>query len=221
MLVRHKAITGLTVITFGAGVLAGCSSPAVSSPQPVAVEQPAAASTTTPPPTPTLTTTPPPPPITTTPPPTTQPPTTRPTTTRPRPTTTRPRPTTTTPKPQPKPAVGAPCNETARACVDLSANQSWLLDHGRVIYGPVPITSGRLGWRTPTGTFRVQFKDIDHKSSLFDDAPMPYSVFFNGGIAFHAGSLSVQSHGCIHLSTTAAKTYYNTLQVGDIVQVVP
>lgn len=92
---------------------------------------------------------------------------------------------------------------------------------GRVTYGPVPITHGRPGWRTPTGTFRVTWKDIDHVSSEFNNAPMPYSVFFNGGIAFHAGSLTEQSHGCIHLSTTAAAKYYYTLRVGDIVQVVP
>lgn len=129
------------------------------------------------------------------------------------------KPKTTTAKPPP--AVGAPCSAAARACIDLSANRSWLLDGaGNVVYGPVPITHGRPGWRTPPGTFRVQFKDIDHRSELFDNAPMPYSVFFNGGIAFHAGSLRVQSHGCIHLSTAAAKTYFNTLKVGDIVQVV-
>jgi lipoprotein-anchoring transpeptidase ErfK/SrfK len=146
-------------------------------------------------------------------------------TTSPKPTTTKPKPKSATPKPtttKPKPAVRAPCTAAARACIDLSANRSWLLDGaGNVRYGPVPITHGRRGWRTPAGTFRVQFKDIDHKSSLFNNAPMPYSVFFNGGIAFHAGSLREQSHGCIHLSTAAARTYYNTLRVGDIVQVVP
>jgi lipoprotein-anchoring transpeptidase ErfK/SrfK len=131
----------------------------------------------------------------------------------PPPTTTTPKPK---PKPKPKPAVGAPCNDTARACIDLSANQSWLLQGGRVVYGPVPITHGRAGWRTPPGTFRVQFKNIDHKSSIFNNAPMPYSVFFNGGIAFHAGSLTQLSHGCIHLSNAAAKMYYNTLRVGDV-----
>jgi lipoprotein-anchoring transpeptidase ErfK/SrfK len=50
---------------------------------------------------------------------------------------------------------------------------------------------------------------------------MPYSVFFtNSGIAFHQGSLSVPSHGCIHLSKAAAVTFFNTLSVGQVVQVV-
>jgi hypothetical protein len=116
---------------------------------------------------------------------------------------------------------GTPCMSTARACIDLSANRTWLITGGKVSYGPVPITSGRPGWRTPPGTFRVTFKSINHKSTIFDDAPMPYSVFFNGGIAFHQGSLRVPSHGCIHLSPAAARTYFGTLKPGDVVQVTP
>jgi lipoprotein-anchoring transpeptidase ErfK/SrfK len=125
------------------------------------------------------------------------------------------------PPPPPPPPTGVPCGAGVDACVDLSANQSWLLAGGRVVLGPVPITHGRPGHLTPPGTFHVGWKDIDHLSSEFDDAPMPYSVFFNGGIAFHQGSLSALSHGCIHLSRSAAQTFYEGLQVGDTVQVVP
>lgn len=113
-----------------------------------------------------------------------------------------------------------PCAPTATACIDLSANRSWLLRDGRVTYGPVPITHGRPGFRTPVGTFQVQSKKRDHVSSIYD-AEMPWSVFFNGGVAFHEGSLAVTSHGCIHLSPAAAEAYYSTLSVGDVVQVVP
>ncbi|HSU08054.1 MAG TPA: L,D-transpeptidase family protein [Pseudonocardia sp.] len=122
---------------------------------------------------------------------------------------------TTTPSPESAP----PCAPTARACVDLSANRSWLLQNGRVTYGPVPITSGRPGFRTPPGTFTVASKRRDHVSSIYD-AEMPWSVFFNGGVAFHEGSLTVTSHGCIHLSPEAAETYFSELSVGDVVQVV-
>ncbi|CRK61616.1 Putative secreted protein [Alloactinosynnema sp. L-07] len=169
-------------------------------------------------------------PTTTVAPPVTTTTTVEPTTTVAPPTTTTKPPVTTTTKPKPKPTTttkppaqpseGTPCKATAAACIDLSANQSWLLKDGKVIYGPVPITHGKPGYRTPVGTFRVGWKDIDHKSSQFNNAPMPYSVFFNGGIAFHAGSLKVPSHGCIHLSNAAAQKYYNSLAVGAVVQVV-
>lgn len=117
-------------------------------------------------------------------------------------------------------AAGTPCVATARACIDLSSNQTWLISGGVVQYGPAPITHGRQGFRTPAGTFRVSFKNRHHRSSIFGDAPMPYSVFFNGGIAFHQGSLRELSHGCVHLSRGAAKTYFSSLNRGDVVQVV-
>ncbi|MDQ3578845.1 MAG: L,D-transpeptidase [Actinomycetota bacterium] len=169
------------------------------------------------------------PPITTTRAPTTVKPTTTTAKPKPKPTMTKtkpkPKPTATktkptTAKPAPKPVAAAPCSAKARACIDLSANQSWLMSAGKVVYGPVPITHGKAGFLTPPGTFHVGWKDIDHKSSEFDNAPMPYSVFFHQGIAFHEGSLKQKSHGCIHLSNAAAKKFYNDLKVGDVVQVV-
>ncbi len=98
-----------------------------------------------------------------------------------------------------------PCPAKAAACVDLSHERAWLQSGGAVTYGPVSITSGRKGFRTPAGTFTAYWFDKDHKSSIYDNAPMPNSVFFNGGIAFHQGSLSQQSHGCIHLSGSARR----------------
>jgi hypothetical protein len=115
----------------------------------------------------------------------------------------------------------APCRATVRACVRLSTNQAWLLDGGKVVLGPVRISHGRTGFRTPTGRFTVSFKDEDHISSLFDAAPMPFSVFFNGDIAFHQGSVRERSHGCIHLPKDAAREFFATLGPGDRVEVVP
>jgi lipoprotein-anchoring transpeptidase ErfK/SrfK len=198
-----KLILGVTLA--GTAVLTACgtgANAAQPAPGPVSTEPPTPTTTTT------TTTTPPPPP----------PPTSTTTKTTPKPTTSKPKPK---PAPPPAPTGGTPCTITNGACIDLSANKTWLIEGGKVVYGPASITHGRKGYRTPPGTFRVSFKDIDHKSSLFDDAPMPYSVFFNGGIAFHQGSLSELSHGCIHLSAAAAKTYYNKLTVGETVQVVP
>jgi len=113
----------------------------------------------------------------------------------------------------------SPCPVTARACVDLTNNLAWIQSGGKIVYGPVPITSGRPGYRTASGTFAVYWKDKDHKSSIFNDAPMPNSVFFDGGNAFHEGSLYVPSHGCIHLSWDASEYFYNTLDYGDTVVV--
>jgi lipoprotein-anchoring transpeptidase ErfK/SrfK len=115
----------------------------------------------------------------------------------------------------------APCGSSAAACVSLSGQRAWLMSGGQVTYGPTPITSGKPGQRTPPGVFHVLWKDKNHRSSIYNNAPMPYSVFFTkSGIAFHEGSLRVPSAGCIHLSRSAAQTFFNTLSVGQVVQVV-
>ena len=115
--------------------------------------------------------------------------------------------------------AGNPCPASASACVDLANTQAWLQSGGQITYGPVSITSGAAGSRTRTGTFSVFWKDKNHKSSLFNNAPMPNSVFFDGDIAFHQGSLYDQSNGCIHLSWDASATFFSTLSVGDQVYV--
>lgn len=119
--------------------------------------------------------------------------------------------------------MSAPCAPTARACVDLGSRRAWLRDSaGRVVFGPVPITAGSPDLATPTGDFSVLRKNIDHVSSLYEGAPMPFAVFFDDrGFAFHEGDLTTQSAGCIRLGRTAAERFYGELQIGDTVQIVP
>lgn len=120
-------------------------------------------------------------------------------------------------------AIPVPCGNNVYACIDLSRQVTWLMDgRDHVTYGPVRITSGRPGYRTPVGVYKVLWKDRDHRSGEFNNAPMPYSVFFTRtGIAYHEGSLSQMSHGCIHLSHAAAVKFFNTLRVGQNVAVQP
>lgn len=123
--------------------------------------------------------------------------------------------------------AGTPCTATAKACVDLDSQQSWLFKDGTPIRGPIKIASGGNGQETPIGhSLRVYRKEADHKSqeSRLPDgspAPMPWSVFFqDGGIAFHSGSPDRSSAGCIHVPEADAKAYFDYLQIGDQVQVV-
>jgi hypothetical protein len=117
--------------------------------------------------------------------------------------------------------AAAPCAPSARACFSVSQRKAWLTDGaGRVTYGPVPALGGTSSYPTPVGTFRVSFKDADHVSNLFNPGQMPNSVFFSPAIAFHQGSLSQRSHGCIHLSKSASTTFFRSLGSGDQVQVV-
>jgi hypothetical protein len=115
---------------------------------------------------------------------------------------------------------GTPCTVTAKACVSLSAQRAWLVRDGQVFYGEASALGGRPDAPTPTGRFRVEWKDKDHFSREFN-APMPNSVFFApGGIAFHQGSLTTPSAGCVHLSKKSSEVFFNNLNPGDEVQVV-
>jgi hypothetical protein len=131
------------------------------------------------------------------------------------------------PSPTPDPR-SAPCAVEAKACISLGDQTAWLQDGaGTVTRGPVPVSTGRAGYETPPGTTRVTRKDADWWSTAYD-APMPFSVFFSAGstypndigIAFHEGDPGVLSHGCIHLLHDDAVAFFDTLQVGDVVDVV-
>jgi len=115
---------------------------------------------------------------------------------------------------------GTPCTYSARSCVELRTNRAWLIHDGRITRGPVGISHGGEGKETPVGTFQVQWKDQNHKSAEFNNAPMPFSVFFaQGGIAFHEGNPKSLSAGCVHLGHDDAIAWFDDLQVGDEVQI--
>ncbi len=111
------------------------------------------------------------------------------------------------------PSARQSCPPAATACVDLSARLTWLQSDCAITYGPVRMEPGLP--RTPRGTFHVEWKAGANYMSTEYHEPMPYAVFFApGGIAFHGGSLTLPSHGCIHLDIGSARYYHDHLPVG-------
>ncbi len=81
-------------------------------------------------------------------------------------------------------------------------------------------STGRPGHATPTGTFVILQKDVNHHSSLYDDAPMPFMERLTwGGVALHAGHLPgyPASHGCVRLPRAFAQLLYGITQLGTTV----
>jgi lipoprotein-anchoring transpeptidase ErfK/SrfK len=109
------------------------------------------------------------------------------------------------------------CPAKATACVDLTRHLTWLQSAGKVMFGPIRAEPGPPGsaHATPRGTFQVSWKaGADFISNIYNE-PMPWAVFFApGGIAFHGGSLTVPSHGCVHLTDQNARYYNDHLPVG-------
>ncbi len=113
------------------------------------------------------------------------------------------------------------------------------------------ISSGREGYDTPIGRFRVIRKDEDHRSSLYGDyvgvsgeiaranvdsrrdrkpphshfvgAPMPYFLEFSPGYGLHQGYLPGEpaSHGCIRMPYWKARQFYDAARVGTPVVIKP
>ena len=79
------------------------------------------------------------------------------------------------------------------------------------------VSTGKDGFETPTGDFKPTRMAAEYYSRTYDDAPMPYAVFFTGGYAVHAteavGRLgSPASHGCVRLALENAATFFSLVQ---------
>jgi len=112
------------------------------------------------------------------------------------------------------------CAPAASACADLAAHLTWLQSGGRITYGPVRMEPGANDDPTPRGIFHVAWKAGPRYVSTSYGMPIPYAVFFAaGGVAFHEGSLTTSSHGCIHLTMATARYYNQHLPVGAEVAV--
>ena len=79
------------------------------------------------------------------------------------------------------------------------------------------VSTGREGYRTPTGVFTVLQKQVEHYSSIYDNAPMPYMQRLTWqGVALHGGDLPgyPASHGCIRLPKAFAQLLYGVTRLG-------
>jgi len=80
-----------------------------------------------------------------------------------------------------------------------------------------PVSTARMGYRTPNGSYRPQRLAVKWFSRKYDWSPMPHSIFFNGGYAIH-GSYEIShlgrpaSHGCIRLHPDNATVLYNLVK---------
>jgi hypothetical protein len=132
--------------------------------------------------------------------------------------------------------------------INLTEQTACLLQDGRVAFVS-PIASGKEGWGTPTGSFKVISKDINHRSGNFGlvvdsygrvvnpnatpgsyvppgchymPAPMPYFIEFSKYVGMHAGYLPgyPASHGCVRMPKDLVAEFFARVQVGTPVKVI-
>lgn len=105
--------------------------------------------------------------------------------------------------------------------VVLDIQRIYVFQNDKLI-GFSTISSGKKGKETPTGIFNILQKNVDHKSNLYSNAPMPYMQRLTwDGIALHGGHLPgyPASHGCIRLPHTFAKLFYGVTRMNQEVVV--
>ncbi len=85
-----------------------------------------------------------------------------------------------------------------------------------------PVSTGREGYSTPSGTYTATSMNEIWHSKEWDNAAMPHSIFFmKDGHAIH-GSLDVKnlgkpvSHGCVRISPRDAATLYALVKANGL-----
>ena len=138
-------------------------------------------------------------------------------------------------------------NSSTSVEIDLQEQMAYLLQNGRPVFGS-PISSGRYGHLTRSGSFKVLEKERNHYSSMygkivdtqgntivadadadmpvprggkFIPAPMHYFMRFAGADGMHAGFLPgyPASHGCVRMPQQYAIAFFNSVSVGTPVTV--
>jgi lipoprotein-anchoring transpeptidase ErfK/SrfK len=113
------------------------------------------------------------------------------------------------------------CSEAARADllieVDKTAQRMTVTVDGREVY-KWTVATGGIDYDTPNGVFKPFRMEIAHHSDEWDNAPMPYSIFFTRtGNAVH-GTYEQRSlghpvsHGCVRVSLANAAALWGLVK---------
>ncbi len=109
------------------------------------------------------------------------------------------------------------------AIVSIKSQQITFYDADGWIFR-APVSTGVKGRETPAGVFAVLEKDLDHHSTLYDDASMPHMQRLTwNGIAFHGGPLPgyAASHGCVRMPYGFAEKLFDKTRIGMRVIISP
>lgn len=105
---------------------------------------------------------------------------------------------------------------TLTANVSISTQTMTVMYRGELI-GRWPVSTARNGKVTPTGSWSAKWLSRYHKSSRYNGAPMPYSIFYNGNYAVHGTYQTKKlgrpaSAGCVRLSPDNAKVLFSLVK---------
>ncbi len=108
------------------------------------------------------------------------------------------------------------------ARVSITGQVMHVYHHGQLLY-EWPVSTARQGKITPTGAWRPQFLSRHHRSSRYNNAPMPYSVFYSGHYAIHGTNEVTRlgrpaSAGCVRLHPDNARKFFDMVRAEGMEQ---
>ena len=112
--------------------------------------------------------------------------------------------------------------EPVRIVVNIAEQRAYVY-RGSALVAATTVSTGRDGKDTPSGNFTVLQKQVDHRSTLYNSAPMPFMQRLTwDGVAIHAGMNPgfPASHGCVRVPLAFAKKLYGITTVGTQVTVI-
>jgi lipoprotein-anchoring transpeptidase ErfK/SrfK len=115
-----------------------------------------------------------------------------------------------------KPAADPEAPPALTARIDLSAQTMSVYLEDRLEY-VFKTSTARKGYLTPLGRYQPEWLSRDHRSRKYDNAPMPWAVFFHEGWAVH-GTTEIRqlgrpaSHGCVRLHPDNARIFFSLVR---------
>jgi hypothetical protein len=106
--------------------------------------------------------------------------------------------------------------EVDRLAISLAEQLIYAYDDDRLV-AVSTVSTGRPGYETRPGSFRILAKNRTYFSRKYDNAPMPFmQLITTYGVALHAGNLpgNPASHGCIRLPTDFAAKLFEVTSIG-------
>ena len=97
--------------------------------------------------------------------------------------------------------------------VDVSDQRMTVYQNGKRRFS-WKVSTARRGKVTPRGQWKAKWLSRNHRSSRYNNAPMPYSIFYSGNFAIH-GTYSIKklgrpaSAGCIRLHPKNAAVLFS------------
>lgn len=105
--------------------------------------------------------------------------------------------------------------------ISLDRQKAELVQDGATVFA-TEISSGRAGFPTPTGEFVITDKHLEHTSTIYHEAKMPFFMRLScRDFGMHLGVVPGHpaSHGCIRLPSAAARRFFKEVPIGTWVSI--